>query len=88
MAVGQSISRIFPSGNDIHGLIACSPIAEFAHDTERDELFRMRDVYLLQSGYFLDQYCVGVTSGLKQRLAEHNAPSADSNGFFAILACK
>lgn len=35
----------------------------------------MRDVYLLQSGYFLDQYCDGVTSGLKQRLAEHNARS-------------
>jgi predicted GIY-YIG superfamily endonuclease len=48
----------------------------------------MRDVYLLQSGYFLDQYCVGVTPELKQRLVEHNAPSADSNGFFAILACK
>jgi hypothetical protein len=31
---------------------------------------------------------VGVTSDLKQRLAEHNAASADSNGFFAILACK
>lgn len=33
----------------------------------------MRYVCLLQSEAFLDQRYVGVTSNLKQRLAEHNA---------------
>jgi len=33
----------------------------------------MRDVYLLQSKSSADQHYVGVTSNLKQRLADHNA---------------
>ncbi len=33
----------------------------------------MRYVYLLQSESFIDQRYVGITSDLKQRLADHNA---------------
>jgi putative endonuclease len=36
-------------------------------------LLRMRYLYLLRSKSFLDQHYVGITSDLKQRLAEHNA---------------
>lgn len=43
----------------------------------------MRYVYLLQSESVIDQRYVGVTSDLKQRLAEHNAKKSPHTSKYA-----
>ena len=43
----------------------------------------MRYVYLLQSDAFADQRYVGITSDLKQRLAEHNAGKSPHTSKYA-----
>jgi putative endonuclease len=43
----------------------------------------MRYVYLLQSRAFVDQRYVGLTSDLKQRLAEHNSGKSPHTSKFA-----